>query len=60
MRAVPNIHERENTDEYLRVLCHWEDKYSQFEEDLREWKKSLDYRQKKEADGRTEREIWKE
>ena len=57
MRPVPNSYEREHSDEHLHVLCHWEGECSQFEEELREWKKFLDYRQKKEADGRTEVQV---
>lgn len=57
IRPVPDIWEREHTDEYLHVLCHWEGECSQFEEELREWKKFLDYRQKKETNERTEVQL---
>ena len=57
IRSVPNVYNAEHTDEHLHVLCHWQDEYSQFEEELREWKEFLDYRQKKEADGRTEVQL---
>ena len=57
IRSVPDIYDTKNTDEHLHVLCHWQDEYSQFEEELREWKKFLDYRQKKETDGRTEVQL---
>lgn len=57
IRPVPDSQERDHTDEYLHVLCHWQGEYSQFEEELREWKKFLDYKQKKEADGRTEVQL---
>ena len=46
-----------DADEHLSVLCHWEGECSQFEEELREWKKFLDYRQKKEADGKAEVQL---
>lgn len=48
IRPLPDIREREHTDEHLHVLCYWEGECNQFEEELREWKKFLDYRQKKE------------
>ncbi len=57
IRPVPDSLERDHTDEHLRVLCHWQGECSQFEEELREWKKFLDYRQKKEADRRTEVQL---
>ena len=57
IRPVPDIHDAEHTDEDLHVLCHWEGEWSHFEEELREWKKFLDYRQKKETDGRTEVQL---
>lgn len=57
IRPVPNIHNAERTDEHLHVLCHWEGECSQFEEELREWKKFLNYRQKKETDGKTEVQL---
>ena len=57
IRPVPDIHNAEHTDEHLHVLCHWEGECSHFEEELREWKKFLDYRQKKETDGRTEVQL---
>ncbi|KAL9124035.1 MAG: hypothetical protein Q9217_006595, partial [Psora testacea] len=53
IRPVTKRQEHDYTDEHLHVLCHWEGECSQFEEELREWKKFLDYRQKKEADERT-------
>lgn len=57
IRPVPDSQERDHTDEHLRVLCHWQGECSQFEEELREWNKFLDYRQKKEADRRTEVQL---
>ncbi len=57
MRPVPDIQDREHTDEHLHILCHWEGECSQFEEELREWKKFLDYQQKKEADRRMEVQL---
>ncbi len=57
IRPVSNRQERDHADEHLHILCHWQGEYSQFEEELREWKKFLDYRQKKEADGRTEVQL---
>ena len=57
IRPVSDIQEREHTDDDLHVLCHWESECSQFEEELREWKKILDYRQKKEADGGTKAQL---
>ncbi len=57
IRAVPDSHDHEHTDEHLHVLCHWEGECSQFEEELRDWEKFLDYRQKKETDGKTEVQL---
>lgn len=57
IRPVPDSREREHADQHLHVLRHWEGECSQFEEEWREWKKFLDYRQKKEADGRTEVQL---
>ena len=59
IRPVPDVHDAEHTDEHVHALCHWESECSQFEEELREWKKFLDYRQKKETDGKTEVELEK-
>ena len=56
-RPVPDIQDVECKDEHIHALCHWEGEYSQFEEELREWKKFLDYRQKKEVDERTELQL---
>ena len=53
IRPVSDNQERDHVDEHLHVLCHWQGECSQSEK-LREWKKFLDYRQKNEADGRTE------
>ena len=57
IRPVPDVYDAEHTDEHVHALCHWEDEWSQFEEELREWKKFLDYRQKKETDGKTEVQL---
>ena len=57
IRPVPDIHDAEHTDKHVHALCHWEGECSQFEEELREWKKFLDYRQKKETDGKTEVQL---
>ena len=57
IRQVPDVYDAEHTDEYVHVLCHWEGECSHFEEELREWKKFLDYRQKKETDERTEVQL---
>ena len=57
IRPVPDVHDAEHTDEHVHALCHWESECSQFEEELREWKKFLDYRQKKETDGKTEVQL---
>lgn len=57
IRSVPNSREREKMDEHLRVLCHWEGERGYFEEESREWKRFLDYRQKKEADRSTEIQL---
>ncbi len=54
IQPVPDVHDGEHTDEHLHVLCHWEGEYSQFEEELREWKEFLDHQQKKEADRKAE------
>ena len=51
---IPNISNADSMDEHVHILCHWGGKYSQFEEELREWKKFLDYRQKEKTDGKTE------
>ncbi len=57
IRPVPDVYDAEHTDEHIHALCHWEGECSQFEEELREWKKFLDYRQKKETDGKTEVQL---
>ena len=57
IRPVPDVYDAEHTDEHVHALCHWEAEWSLFEEELREWKKFLDYRQKKEADGKTEVQL---
>ena len=57
IRMVPDVHNAEHTDEHLHVLCHWEEECSHFEEELREWKKLLDYRHKKETDIKTEVQL---
>ena len=57
VRPVPDIQDAECKDEHAHALCHWEGECSQFEEELREWKKFLEYRQKKEADERTELQL---
>ncbi len=57
IRPVPDIQDAECKDEHIHALCHWEGECSQFEEELREWKKFLDYRQEKEADGKTEVQL---
>ena len=57
IRPVPDVYDAEHTDEHVHALCHWEGECSQFEEELREWKKFLDYRQKKEADERMELQL---
>ena len=44
IRPVSDVYDAEHTDEYVYALCHWESECSQFEEELREWKKFLDYR----------------
>ena len=53
IRPVPDVYDAEHTDEHVHALCHWEGEWSLFEEELSEWKKFLDYRQKKETDGET-------
>ena len=57
IRPVPDIHDAEHTDKHVHALCHWEGECRQFEEELREWKKFLDYRQKKGTDGKTEVQL---
>ena len=57
IRPVPDVYDAEHTDEHVHALCYWEGECSQFEEELREWKKFLDYRQKKETDGKTEVQL---
>ena len=57
IRPVPDVYDAEYTDEHVHALCHWEGEWSLFEEELREWKKFLDYRQKKETDEKTEVQL---
>ncbi len=57
IRSMPDSHDHENTDEHLHVLCHWKGECSQFEEELREWKEFLNYRQKKETDEKTKVQL---
>ena len=57
IRPVSDNQERYLTEEPFHVLCHWQGECSQFEEELRQWKKFLDYRQKNEEDGRTEVQL---
>ncbi|KAL8711502.1 MAG: hypothetical protein Q9220_004160 [cf. Caloplaca sp. 1 TL-2023] len=54
IRAVDDNQEREHADRHLDTLCHWEGEFSQFDEELREWKKFLEYQEKKETNGQTE------
>lgn len=49
--------ECELINEHLHVLCHWEGDYSQFEKELRKWKKFLNYQQRKEVNERTEMQL---
>ena len=57
IRPVPDVYDAEHTDKHVHALCHWEGEWSLFEEELREWKKFLDYRQKKETGGKTEAQL---
>ena len=57
IRPVPDIEKCEYTDLHFHVVYHWEGESSHFEEELREWKKFLDYRQKTEAGGTTEAQL---
>ena len=57
IRPVPDVYDAEHTDEHVHALCHWEGECSYFEEELREWKKFLAYRQKKKTDGKTEVQL---
>ena len=57
IRPVPDVYDAEYTDGHVRALCHWEGEWSLFEEELREWKKFLEYRQKKETDGKPEVQL---
>ena len=57
IQPVPDVYDAEHTDEHVHAVCYWEGECSQFEEELREWKKFLDYRQKKETDGKTEVQL---
>ena len=57
IRPVPDVYDAEHTDEHVHAFCHWEGEWSLFEKELREWKKFLDYRQKKETDGETEVQL---
>ncbi|KAL8974167.1 MAG: hypothetical protein Q9197_001588 [Variospora fuerteventurae] len=54
IRPLPENLEREHADQHVHALRHWDGEYSQFEEEWRVRKKFLDYRQKTEADDRTE------
>ena len=57
IRPVSDRQERDHTDEHPHILCHWQGECSQFEEELRAWRKYLDYRQKKETDGKSEVQL---
>ncbi len=57
IQPVPDIKDSEYTDKHVHALYHWEGEYSQFEEELREWKRFLDYRQKKGINGETEVQL---
>lgn len=57
VQPVLDSQERDYTDEHLHVLCHWQGECSQLEEELREWKKFLDYRQKQGANERTKMQL---
>ena len=57
IRPVPDVYDAEYTDERVHALCHWEGERSHFEEELRQWKTFLDYRQKKETDGKSEVQL---
>ncbi|KAL8724899.1 MAG: hypothetical protein Q9166_007682 [cf. Caloplaca sp. 2 TL-2023] len=50
---VPYNENSQHGDDLLHALCHWETERSQFEEELREWHKYLDYRQKNDPGGKT-------
>ncbi|CAF9924413.1 MAG: hypothetical protein ALECFALPRED_002745 [Alectoria fallacina] len=70
IRPVSDVYDAEYTDEHVHALCHWEGEWSLFEEELREWKKFLDYRQKKKtevqlkerqsAESPTQVDLWKD
>lgn len=49
IRPISDIEESDQAD-FLLVLCHWEDGYSQFEDQLTEWKQFQEYLSKKEVD----------
>ena len=57
IRPVPGVYDAEHTDEHVHALCRWEGECSQFEEELREWKKFLDYRQKEDIGGEIEVQL---
>ena len=57
IRPVPDVYDAEHTDEHIHTLCHWEGECSQFEEELREWKTFLNYRQKKGTNGKIEAQL---
>ena len=57
IRPVSDVYEAEYTDEHVHALCHWEGECSQFEEELREWKKFLAHRQEKKTDGKREVQL---
>ena len=54
IQPMPDVYDPEYIDGHVHALCHWEGECSQFEEELREWKKYLDCRQKKRTGGKTE------
>lgn len=56
IRSIPDIEEG-NQAHFLLVLCHWEDGYSQFKDQLTEWKKFREYLPRKEFDENKESQL---
>ena len=56
IRPVSDVEEGDHVD-FLLVLCHWQNEYSQFEDQLTEWKKFREYLSKKEFDENNESQL---
>lgn len=56
IRPVSDVEEDDQVG-FLLVLCHWQDEYSQFEDQLIEWKKFREYLSKKKFDENNESQL---